>query len=1062
MAAISLFLFGSPRIEKNNGRLPVNRRKMIALLAYLAVTGRPHSREALATLLWPEQDGASARSNLRRELSNLRQALGDKALLVDRVEVSLNSKFGLWCDAAEFGQLLATGEWRTAVDNPQFPLTNLQKAVDLYTSDFMAGFNLPDSPEFDEWQFFQREHYRQGAADILRQLVAWYEAESAFEEGVSYGRLYVTLDPLHEPAHRALMRLYALTAQQTAALRQYGECVRLLADELGLEPEAATTALYEAIRSRQFVGKIEKSATKDSRQMGESVRSAAPLHNLPVPTTSFIGREREVAEVMELLADPEKRLVTIVAPGGMGKTRLALTAATAVIDVFMHGVHFIPLAPLSSTEHILNTVADALHFRFSGGDPQQQLFTYLREKQMLLVMDNYEHLIAGAGVVSDILQTAPQIKVLATSRERLNLLGETVFPLGGLLMEGETADSALLSSAAQLLQQHAQLSRPQRPLQDEDVIHINRICQLVEGMPLALILAASWLEILSFAEIAEEIAQNLDFLTTDMRDVPERQRSMRVVFGASWERLTAVEQATMRQLSIFRGGFTRQAAQAVTGANLRILRGLVHKMLVTIDENGRYQIHELLRHYAADKLADTDEAEHSQTAHSQHYLHNLHQLENDLRGGRQLAALNEIETELENIRVAWRWALECGDETAVDRSLESLHLFCDMRGRHLQGIEFFELARKKLPATSPTWGRIVSRLSFMRLFVQGDDGTIEAALQQCLQSARQTNNEAETAFCLYAFGFYRVAVQDDGERGLHNLKEGLAIFRKIRDPFYTVRALVCLGAYHSPTSSQAQLPNPNLEALDIAQKNGNIADSAFILANLAEVKLIAGDYGTAESYCREASFLAALMDLRLLYTYSIVMLALILFLRGDFAEAERLIEEVISEAQALNFGTTLTYASAILSLCAMMKGEGHKAKEFGDKSLINPVNDELGFILAHWALACCQTSAHEIAWQHVHEVVKRAQAYKATAVLTWILPLTADLCTQQNQLERAVHHLALAHHHPLSPTGRLQKWPVLQKIKAQLQRELGSDRFDSAWEAGQGLCLETVISESLN
>lgn len=254
MSLLQIHLFGAPRLEQNGESVVVHRRKVMALLAYMAVTDQPHSRDALATLLWPEYDQSSARTNLRRDLSRLKSLVGDEVLLIDRAQVSVNPEAGLWLDVAEFQRRVATAQQHGHA--PQQLCANclaaLTEAVALYGEDFMAGFTLPDSPDFDEWQFFQSEGLRQSLAEALQQLIGWHVGQQEFEQGIEYGRHWLALDPLHEPAQRQLMRLYAWADQQAAALRQYQECVRLLEEELGVEPEAETVALYNAIRTRQL------------------------------------------------------------------------------------------------------------------------------------------------------------------------------------------------------------------------------------------------------------------------------------------------------------------------------------------------------------------------------------------------------------------------------------------------------------------------------------------------------------------------------------------------------------------------------------------------------------------------------------------------------------------------------------------------------------------------------------------------------------------------------------------------------------------------------------------
>lgn len=425
MPQLKFFLFGSPRLEREGQEIPLRRRKVLALLAYLALGQRPQSRETLLGLLWSEFDQTSARNNLRRELSIIKKQLGASILTADRTEIAINPAADLWLDVEEFEKHAAAGD-----------VTSLAKAVAVYSDEFMAGFALPDSLAFIEWQFFQAEGLRQSLAQALQELIRRHKQQGEYEPGIVYGRRWLALDSLHEPAHRQLMEIYALAGQRAAALRQYRECKRLLEEELGAAPEVETTSLYEAIRTKQFVLR--------EKAKGQKQEKAAPRHNLPTQLTPFIGREQELAEINKLLAaEPACRLLTLVGPGGIGKTRLALRAVTEAVETFRHGVTFVSLAPISSVQFLIPTIVDALALPLSGQiDPKKQLLNYLRDKNMLLLLDNFEHLLAeqGADLIGEILATSLQVKLIVTSRERLNLQEEWGFELSGMRFPAADGD----------------------------------------------------------------------------------------------------------------------------------------------------------------------------------------------------------------------------------------------------------------------------------------------------------------------------------------------------------------------------------------------------------------------------------------------------------------------------------------------------------------------------------------------------------------------------------------------------------------------------------------------
>ena len=521
--------------------------------------------------------------------------------------------------------------------------------------------------------------------------------------------------------------------------------------------------------NRQIYSKLHvdnrKAAVHRAAELGllERPRSTTNTrHNLPAELTPFIGRQSELAELAQQVNDPNCRLMTILAPGGMGKTRLALRCAGAQLENFPSGIFYVPLAPLRSSEYsalsvaefVVAAIGNALNFPFSGeAEPGQQLLDYLREKVMLLVIDNCEHLLEGVTFLSDILAHAPQVKILATSRERLQLSGETTFVLGGLDFPERPTSDALAYGAIRLFVETARRVQTSFALSEDNLEHVIRICQLVDGMPLGIELAAGWSKLLPPREIAEEISRDLDMLASQQSDLPPRLRSARTVFEYSWNRLTASERDAFMKLSIFRGGMTREAAQAVTGASLTTLSGLVDKSLLWHKPDHRYEIHELLRQYAREHLESSGEMEAAQDAHCLYYLGFLSEREADIKGRRQLPALDEIEADFENVRAAWDWALTRKFYDALNQTPESLLWFCSMRGYIQAGVDLFRRAETQIDsaANETIWGRIASRGTRMRIMMKDYDNVLET-LQVCLEIAQAHESKADIAFCLMMVG----------------------------------------------------------------------------------------------------------------------------------------------------------------------------------------------------------------------------------------------------------------------------------------------------------------------
>lgn len=421
-------------------------------------------------------------------------------------------------------------------------------------------------------------------------------------------------------------------------------------------------------------------------------------NNLPLQLTDFVGRQSELEDARRAIS--RTRLLTITAPGGAGKTRLAIQVAADLVTDFPDGVFFVDLSPISSPGDIPQTVAESMGVALSSDeDLQTQLLGHLANERMLLVLDNFEHLADGTQIVSEILRGAPHVKVIAASRTKLNVSGETVLTISGLEARWDTPEEALRTSGVQLFLDAATRVDARFSLAGDDLDPLARILELVEGIPLGILLAAAWVDVLRIDEIAAEIEKSLDFLETDMGDTPDRHRSVRAVFDYSWSLLSEEERRNFAALSVFRGGFTREAAEEVAGASLRNLTSLVNKSLVVADrDSGRYSVHELLRQYAEEELrGDPHRCDETIVAHTTFYADRVGQVEELLMLGDARPALELVESDLDNVRWAWRQALARGDAHTARPIALGLWFLYEIRGWPKAGVELFGHAREAFP-----------------------------------------------------------------------------------------------------------------------------------------------------------------------------------------------------------------------------------------------------------------------------------------------------------------------------------------------------------------------------
>ena len=742
--------------------------------------------------------------------------------------------------------------------------------------------------------------------------------------------------------------------------------------------------------------------------------------NLPSPGTSFVGRADELASIDHLLDDPACRLLTLVGPGGAGKTRLALEAASRRLDRYQHGVHFVPLASVASPDLLPAAVAASLQFKidmeFSGFAARQQLLDFLHGRTTLLVLDNLEHLVEGSQLLTEVVEEAPGVAMLATSRERLGIQSEWVFDVDGLEVSGNGGRG---DGAVRLFVDRAHQADASFALTEDVRPQVARICRLVEGMPLGIELAAAWTPLLLPAEIADEIERGLDFLSTTARDVPERHRSMRAVFDHSWRLLTDEQRDVFGRLSVFRGGFTREAAAAVASADLRALSDLVGKSLVRRLELGRFEIHEFLRQYVARRLADDPGRQRRALEdHAAYYAGRLRARRADLIGPRVAEARDELHGELADLRAAAEWAAVHWNDDAARDVFADLSVFFFIDGEY-EGDETFEriiAAQERAGTTGP---RRLSALVYRARSVSwlGYDERCERVARECLPQVREAGLTAEIGSCLLALGTSAL-YRDDYPAATTFLGEAVDVFTVLGDPFGRGASLAWLGWARQLEDDLAGARAAYEAGYATADSTGNPLYRAYLLSKLGLLSDAEGDYRAAmRLHLRAQELFTGVGDVGGTgYTFSRSSMSA--YCLGDYPEAFRLARAGYEAFRSVNHRWGVTSALCRLGFAEAALGDVEGARrDFG--------------------------RALELAGRgHAQMLVLHA------------LSGVGVLLAHQGDEARAAELLIASLEHPgMPPTYRMVAQPILDAIVARLTPEA----LAAAREGAASVDLESLI-----
>lgn len=860
--------------------------KVRALLLYLALeAGIPHRRESLAALLYPDWSDRDALNNLRKTLFRLRTALdsqavplSDSLLTITRPTIELNSA-ALWLDVAAFRQTVLHTLNKSRLNDED--LEALGQAVSLYRGELAAGLSLADAQPFEEWLVLQREALHQQMLHLTDVLAAAHERRGAFGQAQIYARRALALEPWREEAHLQLIRLLALNGQKSEALTQYESCRRLLEAELGVEPGEAIETLMGQIEAGLLVA---PSASIEVQALPRTV-----LHRFPAQFTSFVGRESEIETILQQLQSVDCRLITLVGAGGVGKTRLSVQVAHRLAQLeavaFKDGLYFIEAVALTQVDELPSAIAAALMLPLqSVTPPLLQLQNYLRERAVLLVVDNVEQIIACGSLLGELLAECPAVKLLVTSREPLNVRAEWRYLLEGLSMEGGRE-----SKAYQLFVQRGRQISPSLQLTSEDEQAIVRMVELVEGSPLALEIATTWLRFYDCSTIVAEITKGVDFLETEIRDIPDRHRSIRAVFDQSWQFLSAQEQKTLRQLSLLRGEWSLPQALAISQGRPREIVGLSDKSLVRRTKNGRYTIHELLRQFAFAKLEESTELKATESRHAQFFLTAWVGLKGELFGMDPRHAVAVVRSDWGNLRLAWsiavalqRWELllplldvysvvveftgvveeaiadfemvvaACREQPSAQSlymgALVNLGWFYYRRTDYEKSDKYITLALE-LPDEPALW-RWRGQAWYVRGtgdYARGHTEPLQVATEQAVNYFEKSGNRLWRAYGMGLQG-QLAWKQADFDSSLALFQQALNEFEELQYPLGITAQMTFMGIIYRMQSNYDLALAGHLKCVAIAERLNAPADIARQYNNIGSVYYYLEDYGRALDY----------------------------------------------------------------------------------------------------------------------------------------------------------------------------------------------------------------------
>jgi len=965
-------LLDEPAITLASGRQSFRPDKRYYFLAYLARHRDWVPRERLARLFWPEHSRSKARLNLRQLVKRTRRLPWQAELETSGDANDLQLRWRPRTDLAALELALAHRDW--------------ESALLLYRGPLLGGLRVDGAEEFAVWLDFERlqlqERWRAGVLSYAAEL----GSNGDHHRAAHVLMLVLRQDEFDEEVLREFMTSSVMCGHATRALAAYDAFEGLLESEMGLIPSSTTQELAQHIRSGDAAIVVARTQVPSQPTNADTVssRSSTVTHSTtPVTPPPLIGRELEMSDLAHQLRHRDCRLLTVTGPGGVGKTLLTRHAIAELRQNYQDGAIFVPLEALRESSSVPGHIASALGLAMTGVDeldPLERVVLAIGDKQILLVLDNIDHLEGAGEVVSRLVAGCPRLDLITTSRERLDLVEEWLLPIDGFPSPAVGIDLATATSydAVQLFVRRAERLRPSFYLAEQDLPYVITICRLVDGLPLGIELAAAWLRLLSCREIAKEIEHDTDFLDRSPSNAAERHRSIRATFEHSWRRLGFAEQSVLRDLSVFRGEFHREAGTYVADTKLPVLAALVDKSLLITRAEGRFCLHPLLRQYAYEKLAaDPVALRRKREAHSRYYL-NLLTRSSEFNGGGLMSARAALDEAFDELAAAWHWACGSRPLNELGRAAAPLAGLCVHRGRYYDGILLLTTA---LDSSTP---EPLGSLAYCRLLLQ------RARLEERLGRFEEAQREANRGLDLLPLtGAQRERLS------------GLQVLGKV-----AVRS----GRY-------AEAKEIFLEALAIAEEHRSLRDSAQLMSKVGLAEQYLGRRARAAVWYRRALRLQSQLENLPGVVSARSNLGNVLRLLDQPAAAREMLDQALALAESIAAADILPNLHINLGVLDLDQSHpSQAAKQFGaalqlarrsgNRSLEANANFQLGRLALAAGQALASQSAFLDSLLLATEIGQREKMIDNLVGLAWARWRCGDLASAKRWLSVAADHSA--------------------------------------------------------